>query len=410
MHSDEDSSKEILEHLPNEVIGDILEEEDDEELIYEWLNLFSKAKQRQILDEVSTSVITDLIGELEDDEKDNILQLLEADDKEDVEKLLKYDPETAGGIMSTEYIDIHAKNTVKETLEFLQSNTEEDATYYLYVVDKENILKGVVSLRDIVTSPFYTPMMDITNTNVISVLYNEDQEEVAKKFSKYSFILMPVVDEQGHLLGIIDFDDVMDVIEEETTEDINLLGGVGSEERVDSTLKESFRNRIPWLVVNLLTAIMAASVVNVFSGTIEKVVMLATINPIITGMGGNAGTQTLTIVVRGLSLGEISKEDALPILLKEIGVGFLNGCTIGILVSVGCWLFAGNPWFGVVAGIAMLCNMVIATFAGYFVPVILDKFHIDPALASGVFVTTCTDMFGFFVFLGLATVFIQYLV
>ncbi len=410
LHDDEESTKEILEHLPNEVIGDILDEEDDEETIYEWLNLFSKYKQKQILNEVSNDVITDLIGALEDDKKEEILKLLAQDDKEDVEQLLQYDPETAGGIMTTEYIDIRAKNTVKDTLLFLQQNTEEDARYYLYVVDQDNVLKGVVSLRDLVTSPFDTPMMEITNQNVKSILYYEDQEEVAKTFSKYGFILMPVVDEENHLLGVIDFDDVMDVIEEETTEDMNLLGGVGSEERLDSTLYESFRNRIPWLIVNLFTAIMASSVVNVFEGTIAKVVALATISPIITGMGGNAGTQTLTIIVRGLSLGELDKENARKILFKEIGLGILNGIVIGAMVSLGAWAFAGNPWFGIVTGLAMISNMIIATLSGYFVPVILDKLKVDPALASGVFVTTCTDMFGFFAFLGLATIFMPYLI
>ena len=410
LHEDEDSSKEILEHLPNEVIGDILDEEDDEELILEWLNLFSKYKQKQILDEVSHDVITDIIGSLEDeDEKSAFLELLEDDDKEDVKQLLKYNPETAGGIMTTEYLDIHAKNTVKETLLFLQT-TDEEPRHYLYVVDKDNILKGVVSLGDIVTSSFDTQMMDITNQNVKAVYYYQDQEEVAKVFSKYGYILMPVIDEQHHLLGVIDIDDVMDVIEEETTEDMNLLGGVGSEERLDSTLTESFKNRIPWLIVNLFTAIMASSVVSVFEGTIAKVVALATISPIITGMGGNAGTQTLTIVVRGLSLGELDKENARNVLLKEIGLGILNGVIIGALVSLGAWLFAGNPWFGVVAGFAMICNMVVATLAGYFVPVILDRLHVDPALASGVFVTTFTDMFGFFAFLGLATILMIHLI
>ena len=409
LHEDEDSSKEILEHLPNEVIGDILDEEDDEELILEWLNLFSKYKQKQILDEVSHDVITDVIGSIEDeDEKNAFLELLEDDDKEDVKQLLQYNPETAGGIMTTEYLDIHANNTVKETLLFLQT-TEEEPRHYLYVVDKDNVLKGVVSLGDIVTSTFDTQMLEITNQNVKAVYYYEDQEEVAKTFSKYGYILMPVIDEQHHLLGVIDIDDVMDVIEEETTEDMNLLGGVGSEERLDSTLVESFKNRIPWLIVNLFTAIMASSVVSVFEGTIAKVVALATISPIITGMGGNAGTQTLTIVVRGLSLGELDKENARKVLLKEIGLGILNGVIIGALVSAGAWFFAGNPWFGVVAGLAMICNMIVATLAGYFVPVILDRFHVDPALASGVFVTTCTDMFGFFAFLGLATILMSHL-
>jgi magnesium transporter len=411
LHDEEDENiKEILDHLPNDVIGDIIDEEDDEELSYEWLKLFSKYKQRQILSEVPADTITDMIGELEEDQKNEILRLLNEEDKTDVTDLLKYDPDSAGGIMNTDYIDIHARNTVKKTLEFLQTNKEEDTTYYLYVVDKDNVLKGVVSLADIATSPFDTPMMDIINPNVISILYSEDQEEVAKTFSKYGFIMMPVIDEQDHLLGVIDFDDVMDVIEEESTEDINLLGGVSSEERVDSTVLESFKNRNPWLFVNLITAIMAASVVNMFSGTIAKVVILATINPIITGMGGNSGTQALTIVVRGLSLGEIEKGEGFKILRKEFCVGILNGITIGIVVALGSWLFAGNPWFGVVAGLAMFLNLTVSCIAGYFVPVVLNRLHIDPALASSVFVTTFTDMFGFFAFLGLATLFINLLV
>ena len=238
------------------------------------MNLFSKYKQKQILDEVSHDVITDVIGSIEDeDEKNAFLELLEDDDKEDVKQLLQYNPETAGGIMTTEYLDIHANNTVKETLLFLQT-TEEEPRHYLYVVDKDNVLKGVVSLGDIVTSTFDTQMLEITNQNVKAVYYYEDQEEVAKTFSKYGYILMPVIDEQHHLLGVIDIDDVMDVIEEETTEDMNLLGGVGSEERLDSTLVESFKNRIPWLIVNLFTAIMASSVVSVLKEQLRKLLLL----------------------------------------------------------------------------------------------------------------------------------------
>lgn len=409
LHEDQEHAKVLLEHLPNEVVADIIEQEDVEEQ-YALLKLFFDERQKEILEEMSNDEITDLIGELEEEEKQKVLEKIEGEDKQEVEKLLTFDPDSAGGIMTTEYICIHAKNTVKETLEFLQTNTEEDTTYYLYVVDKQNVLKGVVSLRDIVTSAFDTPMLEITNPNVISILYNEDQEEVASKFKKYGFILMPVVDEENHMLGIIDFDDIIDVIEEETTEDINLLGGVNSEERVDSSLVESFSSRIPWLIVNLFTAVLAAAVVSFFEGTISQVVTLATVMPIVTGMGGNAGTQSLTILVRGLSLGEITKENAIRILFKEIGVGVLSGIVIGVLVAIGSMFFEGNPIFGLVTGLAMFFNMILANIAGYFIPVILDKLHVDPALASGVFVTTVTDVLGFFFFLGLATVFIQYLI
>ncbi len=221
--------------------------------------------------------------------------------------------------------------------------------------------------------------------------------------------MMPVVDEDHHMLGVITVDDIMDVIQEETTEDIHRLGQVGKEERIDSKLIESLKSRLPWLVINLFTAVLAAMVVSYFEGTISQVVTLATIMPIVTGMGGNAGTQSLTIVVRGLSLGELTKENAAMILWKEIGVGMLSGVVIGLLIALGAMLLEGNPIFGIVTGAAMFLNMMLANIAGYFIPVILEKCHVDPALASGVFVTTVTDVLGFLFFLGLATVALPYL-
>lgn len=408
IHEDEEAAPKILAHLSDEVIADIVEEEDDEEK-YEILKLFSDAKQKHILEEMSKDEITDLLGELEDEEAKDLLSKMNSEDRQDVKELLCYDEDTAGGLMTTEFISIRAKNTVRQTLEFLQKCSDAETTYYLYVTDRTNTLKGVVSLRDIVSSPFDTNMLEITNPNVISVRYDEDQEEVAKVFEKYSFVMMPVVDEENHMLGVITFDDIMDVIQEETTEDIHRLGQVGKEERVDSQMKDSLRSRLPWLIINLFTAVLAAAVVSMFEGTISQVVSLATIMPIVTGMGGNAGTQSLTIVVRGLSLGELTKENAAKILIKEIGVGILSGVVIGIIIALGAMMFEGNPIFGLVTGIAMFLNMILANIAGYFIPVILEKCHVDPALASGVFVTTVTDVLGFFFFLGLATLSLPYL-
>lgn len=408
IHEEPERAIDFLNRLPDDMLADIVEEEEDEDK-YDLLKQFSDARQKNILDEMSSDEITDLIGELEEEEVNEVLEKMDEDDRDDVKKLMEYDPDTAGGIMTTEYIHIFAQNTVKDTLEFLQRNTDEETTYYLYVVDREGILKGVVSLRDIVTSPFDTPMLSITNPNVISVRYDEDQEQVAHTFEKYGFILMPVVDEQHHMLGVIEFDDIIDVIQEENTEDIHHLGGVNKEERVDSSTMESFRSRIPWLVVNLATAVLAAATVNIFEGTIAKVVALATVMPIITGMGGNAGTQTLTIVVRGLSLGDLTKENAMRILGKEFFVGILSGLVIGGFVAIGAMLMESNPIFGVVTGVAMFLNMILANLSGYFIPVLLEKVHVDPALASAVFVTTVTDVMGFFLFLGLATVVLPYI-
>lgn len=408
IHENEDSALALLAHLSDEVIADIVEEEDDEDK-YELLKLFSDVKQKHILEEMSNDEVTDLLGELEDEEQQELLAKLSSEDRQDIKELMCYAEDSAGGLMTTEFISIRAKNTVRQTLEYLQRNTDGETAYYLYVTDRQNVLKGVVSLRDIVSSTFDTNMLEITNPNVISVRYDEDQEAVWKQFEKYGFVMMPVVDEENHMLGIITVDDIMDVIQEETTEDINRLGQVGKEERIDSQLFESLRSRLPWLVINLFTAVMAAAVISLFEGTISQVVSLATIMPIVTGMGGNAGTQSLTIVVRGLSLGELTKENAVSILAKEVGVGLFSGIVIGVLIAVGAMLFERNPMFGLVTGAAMFLNMILANIAGYFIPVLLEKCHVDPALASGVFVTTVTDVLGFLFFLGLATLALPYL-
>ena len=344
IHDHPDHADLILSKLPNDMIADIIEEEDDEDDQYTLLTSLLKDRQREILDEMSDDELADIVGELDEEEKSQVLSNLDHDDKQTIENLLTYDPETAGGLMTTDYISIRAKNTVLDTLNYLHSASLEDLPkYYLYVVDKDGILKGVVSLRDIVESSFDTPILDITNENVKTINYLEDQEDVAKTFMKYSFIMMPVVDDENRMLGIIEIDDIMDVIEDETTEDINLMAGMSGEERVDSTLIESYISRVPWLIVNLATAVMAAAVVDKFSGTIAKVVSLASIMSIVTGMGGNAGTQSLTILVRGLSLGEIDRDNALKIFFKEVGVGLLTGITIGIFVGLGSWWFAHNP-------------------------------------------------------------------
>lgn len=408
IHANEDSASALLAHLSDEVIADIVEEEDDEDK-YELLKLFSDVKQKHILEEMSNDEVTDLLGELKDEEQQELLAKLSSEDRQDIKELMCYAEDSAGGLMTTEFISIRAKNTVRQTFEYLQRYTDGETAYYLYVTDRQNVLKGVVSLRDIVSSTFDTNMLEITNPNVISVRYDEDQEAVWKQFEKYGFVMMPVVDEENHMLGIITVDDIMDVIQEETTEDINRLGQVGKEERIDSQLFESLKSRLPWLVINLFTAVMAAAVISLFEGTISQVVSLATIMPIVTGMGGNAGTQSLTIVVRGLSLGELTKENAVSILAKEVGVGLFSGIVIGVLIAIGAMLFERNPMFGLVTGVAMFLNMILANIAGYFIPVLLEKCHVDPALASGVFVTTVTDVLGFLFFLGLATMALPYL-
>ena len=410
LHDNEDDFFKILKRLPDWFIAAILEEEDDEEK-YEILKKFSENKQKKILGEMSSDELTDLVGVLDEEEIKDVLKKINEEDRKDVYKLLSYEPDTAGGIMATEFVSIRENKTIEKTLKYLQKEAPDaESAYYLYVINKENVLKGVVSLRDIVCNDFDTKISEITNTNVISVPYYMDQEEVASKFEKYGFMTMPVVDENNKILGIVTVDDIVEVMQEETTEDIHRLGGVDEEEKVDGSLRDSVKSRLPWLIVNLITAILAASVVGAFEGTISQVVTLATFMPIVAGMGGNAGTQSLTIVVRGIALGELDKDNGMRIFIKELLVGLVTGIVIGAIIAVLGFIWERNFVFGIVIGVAMILNMMVATMSGFIVPVILKKLKVDPALASAVFVTTVTDVLGFFFFLGLATMFISYLI
>lgn len=405
---DREDAHELLEKLPVDIVADVIDEAEEEDK-YELLEDFPKTQQKRILNQMSSDEIADLVNQLEGPDKEEILSQLNKENRKDVDHLLRYDDECAGGIMTRDFLALYEHKTVLETLNYLRKEVDSESPYYLYAIDRQNHLKGVVSLRDIVVSDFDKEIADILNPNVMSVHVSEDQEEVAHTFEKYNFLLMPVVDDENHLLGIITVDDIIDVIIDESTEDIHKMAGINKEEKVDGSLWASVKSRLPWLVVNLLTAIFASSVIDLFSDTIAKIVALSAVMTIISGMGGNAGTQSLTIVVRALSLGEIDRDNAKRILFKEIGVGLFTGLVIGIFVALVAMYYEFNPIFGIIAGVAMVMNMICATFAGYSIPIILKKLHVDPALASAVFVTTVTDTLGFFFFLGLATLFIPYL-
>ena len=401
--------KDILNRLPEELIADIIDEAEDDEK-YLILMEFSENKQKNIVEEMSSDELTDLLGMLDEEQVNKILAKMTDEDSRKVRQLLSYDPDTAAGIMATEFVSLKENMTVEETLKYLQSCGEESENIYdLYVVDSFDRLKGVISLKELVTHNFNTKISDIIHTKVESVLFNTDQEEVGHRFEKYGYVTMPVVDSYNRLLGIVTVDDVMQILRDETTEDIHRLGGVDEGEKVDGSLKDSVKSRLPWLIVNLVTAILAAAVVGMFEGTIQAVVSLATFMPIVTGMGGNAGTQTLTIIVRGLALGELNFKNMKKVFFKEIGVGVVTGVVIGFIIGVLGYIWEGNFMFGIIISVAMLLNMIVATITGYLVPVVLKKFKVDPALASSIFVTTFTDVLGFFFFLGLATLLIQYL-
>jgi magnesium transporter len=293
--------------------------------------------------------------------------------------------------------------TAAEAITALQGSRDVEMVFYLYVIDARRHLVGVVSLRRLLLVPPGTPLKRIMTTDLISARVDTDQEEVARQVASYNLLAIPVVDEENKLAGVITVDDVIDVIKDEATEDVYRLAGVTGDDRVFTRPSESLRKRLPWLQVNLVTAFIAASVVALFEGTIGRWSALAVFMPVVAGMGGNAATQTLTVIVRGIALGELTWANTRKALLKEAAVGIANGVGCGLVAGLVVWIWKGSPALGAIIGAAMVINMFVAATAGTLIPLALRALRVDPALASSVFITTLTDVFGFLSFLGLGT-------
>jgi magnesium transporter len=327
----------------------------------------------------------------------------------DVGELLEYEEQTAGRIMNPKVFALSEDMTAGEAITALQGSRDVEMVFYLYVIDVRRHLVGVVSLRRLLLVSPSTPLKRIMTTDLISVRADMDQEEVARQVASYNLLAIPVVDEENKLVGVITVDDVIDVIKDEATEDVYRLAGVSSDDRVFTSASESLRKRLPWLLVNLVTAFLAALVVAFFQNTISIVTALAIFMPVVAGMGGNAATQTLTVIVRGIALGELTWGNSRKALFKEAAVGLGNGVACGLIGGLLVWFLRGDPWLGMILAMAMIINMFIAATAGTLIPLSLRAMKVDPALASSVFITTLTDVFGFLSFLGLGTLFIKYL-
>src|SRR3954467_13853729 len=338
-----------------------------------------------------------------------VLELIEKRPGDEVGELLEYEEQTAGRIMNPKVFALSEDMTAGEAITTLQGSRDVEMVFYLYVVDGRRHLVGVASLRRLLLVPPSTPLKRIMTTDLISVRAETDQEEVARQVASYNLLAIPVVDEENKLVGVITVDDVIDVIKDEATEDVYRLAGVAGDDRVFSSANESLRKRVPWLEVNLVTAFLAASVVALFEGRIQQAPALAVFMPVVAGMGGNAATQTLTVIVRGIALGELTWANTRKALLKEAGVGIGNGIACGLVGAIVVWIWKGNVWLGAILGAAMLINMFVAATAGTLIPLALRAMKIDPALASSVFITTLTDVFGFLSWLGLAAIFIKHL-
>jgi magnesium transporter len=392
-----DNSLEVFEFIPFDV----------QSLTLKYLGRPTLA---QLMNIMSPDDRADLVEELDDDFQERLLSLLVKHERQNVLKLINYPEDSAGAHMTTDYAILRPDSDVQTALEQvrLQAATKE-TIYYIYVVDSARRLLGLVSLRDLIVAHRRSLVSDIMSTQVISVRADDDIEEVATLSSRYDFLAVPVVDAEGRMLGIITFDDLYDVMAAEATEDMYHLANLDTDEKVNSPLMRSVKLRLPWLLSNVGTCLVPAYVVSLFAQTIQEAVALASLMLIVASLGGNAGNQSLTVVVRALALGEIKLAHNRKVLTKQVAVGLFSGLIAGLIIGCIAYLWFGNPWLGLIIWLALIGNLVIAGLFGAMVPIVLRRLKLDPALGSSIFVTTATDVGGYSIFLGLATLVLPHL-
>jgi magnesium transporter len=395
----------VLSALPAELASETLAEMEEGEERGDLLAALHPSKGAELLQELADDDAADLIAELEPHEQHRLLEALPHEDAGDIRGLLQYHEETAGGLMTTELVSVQVSLTAAEALMDVRIQGQEVEEFYqVFVVDGHRRLLGTVRLDHLVVAEPHEAVSTLVEPLLAMVTPDVDQEEVGRLISRYNMASIPVVDGDGTLLGRITFDDVIDVIEAEQTEDILRLAGVGyDEDALRYTWWESVRSRLPWLFLNLLTASLSASVVYYFRRTIEDTVVLASVMGIVAGMGGNAGTQALAVTVRSIAVERGTGRRHGLVVGREILVGLINGAVLGSVVAVLAVALDGEPRLGLVVFLAMWGNQMVASFVGSFVPALLDRLGVDPAVASSVFVTAFTDMCGFLFLLGLAS-------
>lgn len=404
--------KEFFSLISNEEAALIIQEMEEFDQA-SLLRLLTKHRASAILKEMAIDDATDLLGELHPDEAKELLALIE-EEAEELRDLLKYPEDTAGGIMTTDFIALPETLAAEDAVTRLRELAPEaEIIYYVYVVDAQTKLSGVISLRDLIAAGDGTLLHEIMFRNVISVPADMDQEEVARVVARYDLLAVPVVDEDQRLLGIITVDDILDVIEEEATEDIYRLAGAGEVQGVkilDASVLSIARKRVPWLLICLVGGLLSGGVIGVFEATLQSIVILAIFIPVIMDMGGNVGTQSSTIFVRGLATGEIENEDVWRYLLREVKVGILMGVINGIIIAVAASLWKGIPILGIVVGLSMFITISLAALIGTLVPIIFNYYGIDPAISAGPFVTTIKDVTGLLIYFYTASVLMKYLI
>ncbi len=422
---DGDHLKELIEPLHESELGDILEALDSDQRAnlvsltggdfdYASLTEVDEAVRLEVVNAIPNEQIAEAVTDLDSDDavfiledmeqtdRDEILSLVPFEERSRIIRSLDYPEETAGRRMQTEFVAVPPFWTVGQTIDHLRDDKNLPESFYeVFVIGPSFELIGYVTLDNILRTQRKTKIEDIKETTIHPIPVLEDQEEAARVFEQYDLVSAAVVDESNRLVGVLTIDDVVDFIQQEADEDIKRLAGVGDEELSDSVF-EITKSRFTWLFLNLITAIMASAVIGIFDATIQEMVALAILMPIVASMGGNAGTQSMTVAVRGLATKDIDNYNMVRTIRREVLVGLLNGVFFAVLIGVISAFWFSNPSLGYIIGIAMVVNMLCAALAGILIPIFLEKMHIDPAIASSVFVTTVTDVVGFFAFLGLA--------
>ena len=399
----------ILEALPDEVASETLAEMEEYEDRAELLSALDSKRGAALLQELADDDAVDLLGEMEPGDRDRMLAALPSGEAVEIRDLLRYDEETAGGLMTTALVSVSAEASAADAIaEIRRQGREVEDFYTVFAVDDRNLLRGTVLLADLILADPEAPVESLVEPISAVASPDTDQEEVGRVMGRYNLVSLPVVGEDGALLGQITFDDVIDVIEAETTEDILKLAGVSDEEELKAGWLDSVRSRLPWLTLNLATAGVAASVILTFEEVVARWTFLAFLMPVIAALGGNTGTQALAVTIRRIAVGGGFRSHHFAAVRKEVLVGLLNGFVLGAIFAVFAYFWeGGDPRIGVVVLLAMWSNIIVAGFAGALIPTVLDRLGVDPAVASSVFVHTLTDLVGFVMVLSLASALLQ---
>jgi magnesium transporter len=419
--------KEIVGELHEADLGDLIEALDADERVslieltgadfdFSALNEVDDSVREELLEDLPPETVAEGVRELDSDDavellegvdedvQDEILDRLPASERVALERSLDYPENSAGRRMQTEFISVPQDWTVGQAIDYMRETADlPDRFYEIYAVDPAQRWQGAVSLDVLLRARRPVPLADLVDEDRRKVSVVDDQEEVARMFGKYNLVAAPVVDTDNRLVGVITIDDVVDVIEEEADEDLKALGGVTSDEELSDNFLTIVRGRFMWLLINLATAFLASSVLGLFEGQLEQMVALAVLAPIVASQGGNAATQTMTVAVRALATRQLNPNNATRIVVREGLVGLMNGIAFAIITGIAAFLWFKTPGLGIVIGLAMITNLVAGALGGILIPMVLERVKADPAVASGTFVTTVTDVVGFFSFLGIAT-------